>query len=314
MSGFGAPAQPMAAPAPEPAAAGAEVEGLIKDTTTRDFVKDVIEESKNQPVLVDFWATWCGPCKQLTPVLEKVVKAFKGKVKLVKMDIDKYPEVAGQLGIQSIPAIVAFDKGQGIDGFMGALPESQVTAFIEKLAGGKAGPDMTEALAAADAALVEGDAPGAAGIYAQVLGVEPDNLHALAGLARCAIETGELEQAKAILEQVPAGKENDKAVVAAKAALELAEQAADLGPIHELEHKLVANPADHQARFDLAVALNGAGRRDEAADHLLDIFKRDRTWNDDGARKQLVQFFEAWGPMDEATLAGRRKLSSLLFR
>ncbi|MDP2804281.1 MAG: thioredoxin [Phreatobacter sp.] len=305
---------PTPAPAPAPAPAAAAPGELIKDTTTRDFVKDVLEESKKQPVLVDFWATWCGPCKQLTPVLEKVVQSFKGKVKLVKMDIDKHPEIAGQLGIQSIPAVIAFDKGQGIDGFMGALPESQVKAFIDKLVGGKVSPDIAEILAAADAALVEGDAAGAAQVYAQVLGAEPENLHSLAGLARCAVETGDLDQARAILEQVPADKVNDKAVVAARAALDLAAQAADLGPIHEFEHKLAQDPADHQARFDLAVALNGQGRRDEAADHLLEIFKRDRTWNEDGARKQLVQFFEAWGPMDEATLAGRRKLSSLLFR
>lgn len=311
---YGSPA-PQAASAPEPAAdLGADAGDLIKDTTTRDFVKDVLEESKKQPVLVDFWATWCGPCKQLTPVLEKVVRAFKGKVKLVKMDIDKHPEIAGQLGIQSIPAIVAFDKGQGIDGFMGALPEGQVKAFIEKLVGGKAGPDMAEAVAAADAAFAEGDAAGAAQIYAQVLGAEPDNIPALAGLARCAVATGDLEQAKALLGEVPANKQNDPAVAAARAALELAEKTADLGPITELEQKVAANPADHRARFDLAVALNAKDMREEATDHLLEIFKRDRTWDEDGARRQLVQFFEAWGPMDEATLAGRRKLSSLLFR
>ncbi len=223
--------------------------------------------------------------------------------------------IAGQLGIQSIPAVIRLRRAaRPVDGFMGALPESQVKAFIDKLVGGKVSPDIAEILAAADAALVEGDAAGAAQIYAQVLGAEPENLHALAGLARCAVETGDLEQAKAILGQVPADKVNDKSVVAARAALELAEQAADLGPIHEFEHRLAQNPADHQARFDLAVALNAKGMRDEAADHLLEIFKRDRNWNEDGARKQLVQFFEAWGPMDEATLAGRRKLSSLLFR
>ena len=214
----GMPAQP-AAVAPEQAAPAAAAGELIKDTTTRDFVKDVLEESKKQPVLVDFWATWCGPCKQLTPVLEKVVQSFRGKVKLVKMDIDKHPEIAGQLGIQSIPAVIAFDKGQGIDGFMGALPESQVKAFIDKLVGGKVSPDIAEILAAADAALVEGDAAGAAQVYAQVLGAEPENLHALAGLARCAVETGDLEQAKAILGQVPADKANDKSVAAARAAL-----------------------------------------------------------------------------------------------
>ncbi|MBL8568071.1 MAG: thioredoxin [Phreatobacter sp.] len=311
---YGSPA-PQAAAAPQPAAEAAVDSGdLIKDTTTRDFVKDVLEESKKQPVLVDFWATWCGPCKQLTPVLEKVVRAFKGKVKLVKMDIDKHPEIAGQLGIQSIPAIVAFDKGQGIDGFMGALPEGQVTAFIEKLVGGKAGPDMAEAVAAADAAFAEGDVAGAADIYAQVLGAEPDNIAALAGLARCAVATGDLEQARGLIREVPANKQNDPAVAAARAALELAEKTADLGPITELEEKVAANPADHRARFDLAVALNAKDKREEATDHLLEIFKRDRTWDEDGARRQLVQFFEAWGPMDEATLAGRRKLSSLLFR
>jgi putative thioredoxin len=313
--GYGLGAQPAAQPATgQGAAAPGSDDGLIKDTTTRDFVRDVLEESKKQPVLVDFWAPWCGPCRQLTPVLEKVVRAFKGKVKLVKMNIDDHPQVAGQLGIQSIPAVIAFDKGQGIDGFMGALPESQVKAFIEKLAGGAANPDLAQALAAADAALVQGDAAGAAGIYSQVLAVERDNLHALAGLARCAIETGDLDQAKALLGQVPADKQGDKAVAAARAALELAEQAADLGPIHEFEHRLAQNPADHQARFDLALALNAKGKREEATDHLLEIFRRDRSWNDDGARKQLVQFFEAWGPMDEATIAGRRKLSSLLFR
>lgn len=308
---YGSPA-PQAAPAP--AADTVDSGDLIKDTTTRDFVKDVLEESKKQPVLVDFWAQWCGPCKQLTPVLEKVVRAFKGKVKLVKMDIDKHPEIAGQLGIQSIPAIVAFDKGQGIDGFMGALPEGQVTAFIEKLVGGKAGADLAEAVAAADAAFAEGDVAGAAQIYAQVLGAEPDNIAALAGLARCAVATGDLEQARGLLGEAPANKQNDPAVAAARAALELAEKTADLGPIAELEEKVAANPADHRARFDLAVALNAKDKREEATDHLLEIFKRDRTWDDDGARRQLVQFFEAWGPMDDATLAGRRKLSSLLFR
>jgi putative thioredoxin len=314
-SGYGMTTQPAAAqpaPAPEPAAAGGD--SLIKDTTTRDFVKDVLEESKRQPVLVDFWAPWCGPCKQLTPVLEKVVNAFKGKVKLVKMNIDDHPQVAGQLGIQSIPAVIAFDKGQGIDGFMGALPEGQVKAFIEKLTGGKAGADMAEAVAAADAAFAEGDVAGAAQIYAQILGAEPDNLGALAGLARCAVATGDLEQAKGLLSQVPAAKENDPAVAAARAAIELAEKTADLGPITELEQQVAANPADHRARFDLAVALNAKDKREEATDHLLEIFRRDRNWDDDGARRQLVQFFEAWGPMDEATIAGRRKLSSLLFR
>ena len=310
--GYGGAAM-QAAPAPA-AAAAAPAEGLIRDTTTKDFVKDVLEESKTQPVLVDFWAPWCGPCKQLTPIIEKAVTAFKGKVKLVKMNIDDHPQVAGQLGIQSIPAVIAFDKGQPVDGFMGALPESQVNAFIEKLVGAKAGADLAVVVAEGDAMLAEGNLEAAAEIYAQVLGAEPNHLGALGGLARAAVAAGDLAQAKAVLEAVPADKLNDKAIAAARAALEVAEQAADLGPVQELEAKVAANPADHQARFDLAVALNGAGKREEATDHLLEIFKRDRAWNDDGARKQLVQFFEAWGPMDEATLAGRRKLSSLLFR
>jgi putative thioredoxin len=286
---------------------------LIKDTTTQSFVKDVMEESKRQPVLVDFWAPWCGPCKQLTPTLEKVVKAAKGAVKLVKMNIDDHPQIPGQLGIQSIPAIIAFQNGQPVDGFMGALPESQVVAFIERITKGKVSDDLKDILAQADSALVEGDPTGAAQVYAAVLQEDPENVHAMAGLARCYVELGEIDQAKGMLTAVPKGKENDPAVAAARAAIELAEAAKDLGPIAEFEQKIASNPADHQARFDLAVALNAANRRGEALDHLLDIVRRDRKWNDDGARKQLVQFFEAWGPTDEHTVAGRRRLSSILF-
>ncbi len=291
----------------------AAADGLIKDTTTQTFVKDVIEESKRQPVLVDFWAPWCGPCKQLTPILEKVIKAAKGKVKLVKMDIDKDPSIPGQMGIQSIPAVIAFVNGQPADGFLGALPENQVTAFIERVTKERIGGEEKDLLKAADATLVEGDPAGAADIYAQLLAQDPADIHALAGLTRCHVETGAIEQAKQTLAMVPEAKRNEGAVAAARAALELAEQAQSLGPVADLEQKLAANPLDHQARFDLAVALNASGRRQEAADQLLDIVKRDRKWNDDGARKQLVQFFEAWGPTDEATVAGRRKLSSVLF-
>jgi putative thioredoxin len=294
-------------------AAAAAPAGVIKDTTTQTFMKDVIEESKRQPVLVDFWAEWCGPCKQLTPVLEKVVKAAKGKVKLAKMDIDKHPSIPGQLGIQSIPAVFAFVNGQPVDGFLGALPESQVMAFIERVTKDRIGGEEKDLLKAADAALVEGNAAGAAEIYAQLLAEDAGNVHALAGLARCYVETGALDQAKQTLAMVPEAKRNDAAVAAARAALELAEQAKSLGPLVELEQKVVANPLDHQARFDLAVALNGKGRRQEAVDHLIEIVRRDRKWNDDGARKQLVQFFEAWGPTDEATVAGRKRLSSILF-
>ena len=288
---------------------------LIKDTSTQTFMKDVIEESKRQPVLVDFWAPWCGPCKQLTPIIEKAVRAAKGKVKLVKMNIDQYPEIPGQMGIQSIPAVIAFVNGQPADGFMGAVPESQVTAFIDKLTKGMPDPagDVAELLQEAEAALAAGDAGAAASIYAEVLAVDAANIAALAGLARCYAETGALEQAKQTLALVPEAKRNDAAVKAVQAAIDLAEQAQSLGPVAELEQKVAANPLDHHARFDLAIALNAAGKRSEATQHLLEIVKRDRKWNDDGARKQLVQFFEAWGGADDATVDGRRRLSTVLF-
>jgi putative thioredoxin len=288
-------------------------DGLIKDTTTKGFVADVIEESKRQPVLVDFWATWCGPCKQLTPVLEKAVRAAKGKVKLVKMDIDKNPDIPGQMGIQSIPAVIAFVNGQPADGFMGALPESQVMAFLERVTKEKIGGEDKDLLKAADAALAQGDAAGAAQLYAQVLAADSGNVGAMAGLARCYVQTGAIEQARQTLAMVPEAKRADAAVAAAQAALDLAEQAKAVGPLDELEAKVAADPLDHQARFDLAVALNAKDKRAEAAQHLLDIVRRDRKWNDDAARKQLVQFFEAWGTADEATLAGRKRLSSILF-
>jgi putative thioredoxin len=287
--------------------------GVVKDTTTQTFVKDVIEESKRQPVLVDFWAEWCGPCKQLGPVLEKVVRASKGKVKLVKMDIDKHPTIPGQLGIQSIPAVFAFVNGQPVDGFLGALPESQVAAFIERVTKDRIGGEEQDLLKSADEALAKGDAAGAADLYAQVLAQDSANIAALAGLARSYVRTGATDQAKQTLALVPEAKANDPAVAAARAALEVAEQAKSVGPIADLEQKVAANPLDHQARFDLALGLNAKGRRQEALDNLLEIVKRDRKWNDDGARKQLVQFFDAWGPTDEATVNGRKRLSSVLF-
>ena len=287
--------------------------GLVKETTTQTFVKDVVEESKHQPVLIDFWAPWCGPCKQLTPVLEKAVRAAKGKVKLVKMNIDEHPAIPGQMGIQSIPAVIAFVNGQPADGFMGALPESQVVAFLERLTKDRIGGEANYLLAAADAALTDGDPAGAADLYAQLLAEDNTNVQALAGLTRCYVETGAMEQAKQTLALVPDSKHNDPSFVAAKAAVDLAEQAKSLGPITELEQKVAANPLDHQARFDLALALNGQGKRAEALDHLIAIVRRDRKWNDDGARKQLVQFFDAWGPADEATVEGRKRLSTILF-
>lgn len=295
------------------ATTGAGVDALVADTTTQGFVKDVIEESQRQPVLVDFWAPWCGPCKQLTPVLEKVVRAAKSKIRLVKMNIDQHPQIPGQMGIQSIPAVIAFVNGQPVDGFMGALPESQVTAFIERLIKDRVGGEEKDLLKAADEALVEGNPAGAAEIYAGILAQDGANIHALAGLARCYVETGAIEQAKQTLAMVPDTHRDDAPVAAARAALELAEQASSLGPLAELESKVIANPVDHQARFDLALALNANGKREAALDHLIEIVKRDRKWNDDAARKQLVQLFEAWGPTDETTIAGRRRLSSILF-
>jgi putative thioredoxin len=288
-------------------------DGMVKDTTTQTFVKDVIEESKRQPVLVDFWAEWCGPCKQLGPVLEKAVRAAKGKVKLVKMDIDKHPAIPGQLGIQSIPAVFAFVNGQPVDGFLGALPESQVTAFIERITKDRIGGEERDLLQSADDALAKGDAAGAADLYAKVLAQDGGNLAALGGLARSYVRTGALDQAKQTLALVPEAKRNDPAIAAARAALEVSEQAQAVGPIADIEQKVAANPLDHQARFDLAIALNAKGRRQDAVDNLIEIVRRDRKWNDDGARKQLVQFFEAWGPTDEATVNGRKRLSSILF-
>jgi len=289
---------------------------LIKETTTQTFVKDVIEESRRQPVLIDFWAEWCGPCRQLTPVLEKAVRNAKGKVKLVKMNIDQHPAIPGQMGIQSIPAVIAFVNGQPADGFMGAVPESQVNAFIEKLTKGMSAPgepNIAEILQEAEAVLAEGDPAAAAQIYAEVLALDATNIPAMAGLAKCYVTTGAIEQAKQTLAMVPDAKRNDAAVKAVQAAIDLAEQAQSVGPIGELEQKVAANPLDHQARFDLATALNAMGKRGEATAQLLEIVKRDRKWNDDGARKLLVQLFEAWGGADEATVEGRKRLSTILF-
>ena len=291
----------------------AAAESVVSETTTQGFVKDVIEESKRQPVLVDFWAPWCGPCKQLTPILEKAVKAAKGKVKLAKMNIDEHPAIPGQMGIQSIPAVIAFANGQPVDGFMGALPESQVIAFLERVTKSKIGAEDQDMLKAAEAALAAGSPADAADIYAKVLAQDSSNIPALAGLARCYVATDNIEQAKKTLALVPEAKRNDAAVAAARAAIELAEQAKAVGPVDELQRKVAANPLDHQARFDLAAALNAAGKRAEALDHLIEIVKRDRKWSDDGARKQLVQFFDAWGPTDPATVDGRKRLSSILF-
>lgn len=292
--------------------AGNEAE-LIKDVTTASFREDVIADSMNQPVLVDFWAPWCGPCKQLTPVIEKAVRKAAGKVKLAKMNIDDHPSIAGQLGIQSIPAVIAFDKGRPVDGFMGAQPESQIDAFIARIAGPSGPSPVEQALEQAAELAEQGDAQGAAQLYAAVLQQEPENGPAIAGMARLHLDLGDTEGARRFLDMAPPEAAKDPAIVAARAALDLAEQAAKLGDTAELEARIAADPSDHQARFDLAVALAGANARVEAAEHLVEIVRRDRAWNDDGARKQLLQFFEAWGPKDPGSVSGRRKLSAVLF-
>jgi putative thioredoxin len=284
-----------------------------KDVTTASFRQDVISESLRQPVLVDFWAPWCGPCKDLGPIIEKAVAASGGKVKLVKMNIDEHPQIAGQLGIQSIPAVIAFQKGQPIDGFVGALPESQVRSFIERLVGPLTDP-MKALLEEAEAAEAQGDAETAADVYAEILSADETNTAALAGLAKLHLASGAVDQAKAVLSMATGKAAEDPAIVAVRASVELAEQSAGLGDLADLQRRVEANPDDHQARFDLAVALNGKGQRAEATDALIEILKRDRTWNEESARKQLLQFFESWGPMDKASVTGRRKLSGLLFK
>ncbi|MBV9078997.1 MAG: thioredoxin [Methylobacteriaceae bacterium] len=289
-------------------------DALVRDATTNSFRQDVIAESMKQPVLVDFWAPWCGPCKQLTPILEKAVAAAGGRVKLVKMNIDEHPSIAGQLGIQSIPAVFAFDRGQPVDGFMGALPESQVKAFIERVAGLMGESPIEAALAEAAERAAAGDAGGAAELYAAVLAEEPENIVAIAALSKLHLELGDLEGARRFLDMAPPAKATSPEIAGARAAIELAEQAGSLGDAVDLERRLAADPADHQARFDLALALNARNQREAAVDHLIEIVKRDRTWNEDGARKQIVQFFEAWGPTEPATVSGRKKLSSVLFR
>jgi putative thioredoxin len=286
---------------------------LIKDTTTQGFRQDVMQESMAQPVLVDFWAPWCGPCKQLTPILEKVVKAAKGKVKLVKMNIDEHPQIAGQLGVKSIPAVFAFQRGQPVDGFMGALPESQVKSFVERLVGGIGASPVEEIVAAAEQSVAEGDLGQAAELFAGALAEDDANPKAMGGLIKVYVQMDMLEQAKQLLAAVRPEIANDAAIAGARAAIEAKEAASKLGETHALEQAVEANPDDHQARIDLAVSLNARGEREKAVAQLIAAIKKDRAWNDGAARKQLLQFFEAWGHADDATVEGRRKLSAVLF-
>ncbi|MCC6921361.1 MAG: thioredoxin [Alphaproteobacteria bacterium] len=289
--------------------------GLIKDSTDRAFAADVIQESMNQPVIVDFWAPWCGPCKQLTPALEKAVNGANGAVKLVKINIDENPQIAGRLRVQSIPAVFAFRGGQPVDGFLGALPDSQVREFVKRLAqmaGGGASP-VDDLLAAAQEALDAGEAGPAAQAFAEVLEAEPERAEAIAGLARCYLLAGDTAAARATLEGAPEEARKHEAVKAVEATLALAEKTGQAGDSAQLKAAVDANPADHQARYDYAMALMGENQTEAAMDELLAIVKRDRGWEDQKARKELLTLFEALGPADPLVAAGRRKLSTILF-
>lgn len=313
-SSFGSPKQPAASAAPAPGG-----DDLVKDSSDRNFMADVIEASMKAPVIVDFWAPWCGPCKQLGPVLEKAVRAAKGKVRMVKIDTDKNQMIAQQLRVQSIPAVYAFFQGRPVDGFVGGQGEAQIKTFVDRLvqmagAAGVGGDDSLEDALAQAAALLGSDQPAAAAdIYAQILEADPECAPAYAGLCKALIAAQQFDDAKGMLDNAPAAIAKDKELAAVRAALEVALQAQNAGPIPELMEQLARDKDNHQIRFDLAMALFAAGKREAAVDELLEIARRDRAWNDDGARKQLLKFFEAFGHSDPLTISARKRLSIILF-
>ncbi|AYE84990.1 thioredoxin [Sulfitobacter sp. D7] len=290
---------------------------LIKDTTEATFMADVVDASQTVPVIVDFWAPWCGPCKTLGPMLEDAVRAAKGAVKMVKVNVDEAQNIAGQLQIQSIPTVYAFFKGQPVDGFQGALPQSEIKAFVDrvvKAGGGEApGDTLADAVAAAEEMLAEGAATDAAQTFAAILEEDPMNAPAYGGMVRSHIAMGALDQAEALLNGAPIEISKAPELEAAHAQLQLAHQAADAGPVAELTEKVEANPDDHQARFDLAQALYAHDDAEAAVDHLLELFRRDKEWNEGAAKTQLFTIFEALKPNDPVVLNGRRKLSSMIF-
>lgn len=302
-----------AARAAGPANGGPGGQDLVKESSTAAFARDVIEASRSALVIVDFWAPWCAPCKRLTPILEKVVKSYGGKVRLVKINADEHPALTGQLRIQSLPTIYAFRDGRPLDGFMGDQPESAVRAMIDRALGEDAEADVAAVLAAADEAREAGDLQGAAEAYAAILQQDQQHATALAGLAQCYLVSGDADRAEQMIALVPPDKRSLSVVQGVKAALDLVRMAGEADNSTDLARAVEADPADHQSRFDLAVGLAARGRKADALNHLLEIVKRQRNWNEEAARKQLVQLFDAWGPKDPLTLEGRRRLSSLLF-